>query len=254
LRLTADKYTGRLLYFCLALGKFKISLLHIRSKKSLMKLCAVVKHSRVWIRKRRANMRTLIVDRIERYLSQNMLAQLMGTWHIQVTPSQLRRLQQFLRFKLFQRRFKYMAMLNAWNALEKISVRARKPRKVDKSRLSEASSSVPERIKAFYIRSKIRQNFIEHAALKAAHTKQVAMLKAKFERNRYKLEAEQLLMGGSSQIELELPEAPVLYYTLGDSVIQELIEKAQGQRIVWSMILEGGIKNFTDLARVVSRL
>lgn len=199
-------------------------------------------------------MQNCITDRLERFCSQNMMSQLMIRWYLQVTSRQLRRLQQFLRYKLFQRRFKYMFMVNTWNALEKLSVRSKKPRRIDKSRLSQATSTIPEKIKEFYIKSKVKQNAIEHIAAKHAYLKEVEKAKDNFERNRYRLDAERLLSRRLEEVKLELPEAPVLYYTLKEGVIQELIEQAQGQRIVWEFILDGSVRNFTDLKKVLRKL
>lgn len=145
-------------------------------------------------------------------------------------------------------------MLNTWNALEKTSIRSKLPRRIDKTRISEGTSTVPDAIKAFYIRARIKQACMEHMTERKAYLKLVNQLKAEFKRNRHNLEADRLLQGDQQEVKLVLPEAPVLYYTLKDEVIQELIEKAQGHRIVWDQIIDGSVQNFPDLKKALRKV
>jgi hypothetical protein len=193
----------------------------------------------------------LITERAERYSSQKMMILLMIRWSLQVKSKQIRRLQKFIRFRLFLRKLKLSIMVNTWNALEKVSVRSKLPRKVDKSRLSEAKSTVPDQIKAFYIRARIRQNTLRHFERSRAFAQRIIELQAEFRRSRHALEADRLLERNGKKVELVLPQAPVLSYSLKDEEIQELIELAQGQRIAWHLILSGAVEDFSDLQRAL---
>jgi hypothetical protein len=256
LRLRADKHMGRLLFACIALGKFLRVLHRRRIHKSLVVRCrqrlsSVVKFTRRWLRRRRQRFMELVAERAERYCSQKMITLLMIRWRLQVKSKQIRSLQKFIRFRMFQRQLKLSIMVNTWNALEKVSVRSKLPRKIDKSRLSEGRSTVPDQIKVFYIRAKIRLNTLRHFEQSKALAQQILHLQAEFKRKRHALEADRLLKRDTRKVELVLPQAPVLYYSLKDEEIQELIELAQGQRIAWDLILRGAVKDFSDLQRAM---
>jgi hypothetical protein len=199
-----------------ALGKFMKPVRTLRKKSAVDKLAVLGVYAKLWMGERRRRQRNIIVECLERGITQALLMKLMAEWHFKLV-----RVQRGMRWLLLWKRIRYRRLLKRWSAYES----------------SAKLPKIPLEVKLVYLRQHVKKQLQDHIRQVREWKHDCEQERRDYEENSYRLRTDHLLSGLRRRFTLVLPKKPVFDPVVKKRDFEVMHDAADRARLRWDWML-----------------
>lgn len=200
----------------IALGKFMRPVRVIRRKKALGKLTIMGFYARLWLKNKNRRRTKIIVDTLEKGITQGLIVKLMDAWR-----SKLLRIQRGMRWLLLWKRIRYRRLARRWVVYEQ---RSRK-------------LQIPFEVKMIFLRQLVKKRLLDHIAEMREWKEDCLAERKHYEDNYYSLKTDQVLTGSQRRMTLILPQRPAFNPIVRQKDFEQMCEAADRSRLRWDWMV-----------------
>jgi len=208
----------------------------MRTRRSIQVISRLlVPAAKRWVHIRSTQYQSLIVNLVEKAMTQDVIFQLMVRW-----LGQLHKVQVAIRRFLARRRLMYIQAKMGW-AIAEVSLKKNAKSRVFATEIFE-KPSIPDKVKEHYIRAYIQKKSLAFFSDLAKYRRICEKVARQYEARRCERQAEMIMRGEAGEEEegLLLPASPVLFLGLMKDDFKVMIVEAEKNRLNWDKIASLG--------------